>query len=234
MSPVSWLNPLLLDFPDPEKVDSDGVIAIGGDMTPERLLSAYKNGIFPWYNIGYEPILWWSPDPRMVLFPDELKVSKSMRPLFNQKKFRITYNQYFEKIMRNCMNTNREGQGGSWINEEMIEAYTALNHWGFAHSVEVWEGDDLVGGLYGVSWGRVFFGESMFASKSNASKFGFISFVQKLKALGFQLIDCQQETGHLTSLGGKIIPRSDFLKIIKTNKDEEHLLKDMDLNSITL
>lgn len=229
---ISWLNPLLLDFPDPETVDSDGVIAVGGDMTPERLLVAYQNGIFPWYNITDEPILWWSPDPRMVLFPDELKVSKSMRPLFNQKKFSVTYNQHFEKVMRHCMNTPRDGQDGSWINEEMIRAYSTLNKWGFAHSVEVWEGDNLVGGLYGISWGRVFFGESMFAHVSNASKFGFISFVQKLKALGFQLIDCQQETPHLTSLGGYVIPRSAFLKMIRENKNQAHLLKDVDLNTM--
>ena len=232
--PISWLNPMLLDFPDPETVDSDGIIAVGGDMTPERLLAAYKNGIFPWYNIDYEPILWWSPDPRMVLLPDELKVSKSMRPLFNQQKFKVTYNQCFENVMRNCMNMNRNGQSGTWINDDMVAAYTTLNRWGFAHSVEVWDGEELVGGLYGISWGRIFFGESMFAYKSNASKFGFISVVQKLKALGFQLIDCQQETAHLTSLGGKIIPRSEFLKLIKANKEEGHLLENIDLNSIIL
>ena len=232
--PISWLNPMLLEFPDPETVDSDGIIAVGGDMTPERLLEAYKNGIFPWYNIDYEPILWWSPDPRMILFPDELKVSKSMRPLFNQKKFTVTYNQHFAQVMRNCMNQTREGQMGSWINDDMIIAYIKLHQWGFAHSVEVWEGETLVGGLYGISWGRIFFGESMFAYKSNASKFGFISLVQKLKSLGFQLIDCQQETTHLTSLGGKVIPRSEFLHIINSNKNEGHLLQNIDLNSMIL
>ena len=232
--PISWLNPLLLDFPDPEQVDSDGIIAVGGDMTPERLLVAYKNGIFPWYNFESEPILWWSPDPRMVLFPDELKVSKSMRPLFNQKKFTVTYNQEFEKVMRHCMNTARDGQDGSWINEEMIAAYSTLNRWGFAHSVEVWQDGDMVGGLYGISWGRVFFGESMFAHVPNASKFGFISFVQIIKSLGIQLIDCQQETPHLTSLGGRTIPRSAFLKTLRANEHEAHLLRNVDFNSISL
>ncbi len=227
----SWLNPILLDFPDPEQADSDGIIAIGGEMTPERLLVAYQNGIFPWYNIGLEPILWWCPDPRMVLFPDKLKVSKSMRPLFNQKKFTVTYNHCFETVMRNCMNQEREGQDGSWINEDMIAAYSVLNQWGFAHSVEVWEGDVLVGGLYGIAWGRIFFGESMFSHVPNASKFGFISFVEKIRALGFQLIDCQQETPHLTSLGGYTISRSEFLKMVRTNKEEAHLLKGIDLNS---
>lgn len=222
---IPWLPKFLLRFPDPEKADSDGVIAFGGDMTPEWLLLAYKKGIFPWYNKGDDPILWWSPDPRMVLFPDELKVSKSMRPLFNQKRFTVTYNQHFEKVMRACMDTPRYGQGGSWINEDMIAAYSELNKRGFAHSVEVWEGEELVGGLYGIAWGHVFFGESMFSHVSNASKFGFISFVQKLKDLGFQLIDCQQETPHLTSLGGRIIARSDFLKIIRANENARHLLK---------
>ena len=221
---IPWLSAHLLQCPEPEQVNSDGIIAAGGDMTPEWLLLAYKKGIFPWYNHGVEPILWWSPDPRMVLFPNELKVSKSMRPLFNQKKFRVTYNQEFEKVMRSCMQTPRHGQAGSWINEDMIAAYSALNQRGFAHSVEVWEGDELVGGLYGIAWGRVFFGESMFAFVSNASKFGFITFVEKLKDLGCQLIDCQQETPHLTSLGGRTIQRSEFLKIIRGNENEKHML----------
>ncbi|MBL7817719.1 MAG: leucyl/phenylalanyl-tRNA--protein transferase [Saprospiraceae bacterium] len=234
LRPVTWLNPLLLEFPDPETVDSDGIVAVGGDMTPERLLVAYKSGIFPWYNHGDEPILWWSPDPRMVLYPDELKVSKSMRPYFNQQKFKVTYNKCFEKVMRNCMNTSRDGQSGSWINEDMISAYSVLNRWGFAHSVEVWSEDTLVGGLYGIAWGRVFFGESMFAHQSNASKFGFISFVQTIKSLGIQLIDCQQETPHLTSLGGRVISRTDFLTIIRTNEVEHHILKGVDFNSMSI
>jgi leucyl/phenylalanyl-tRNA---protein transferase len=222
---IPWLPKFIRRFPDPEQVDSDDVIAIGGDMTPEWLLLAYQKGIFPWYNKEHgEPILWWSPNPRMVLFPNELKVSKSMRPLFNQKKFRVTYSQHFEKVMRACMDTPRHGQGGSWINEDMIAAYSELNKRGFAHSVEVWQGDELVGGLYGISWGRVFFGESMFSHVSNASKFGFISFVQILRELGFQLIDCQQETVHLTSLGGRVISRTEFLKLIRANENEPHLL----------
>ncbi len=225
MMDIPWLPKYRCQFPDPEQVDSDGVIAIGGDMTPEWLLLAYQKGIFPWYNKeDDEPILWWSPDPRMVLFPNELKVSKSMRPLFNQKKFRVTYNEHFEKVMRACMETPRFGQGGSsWINEDMIAAYSALHQRGFAHSVEVWQGDELVGGLYGISWGRVFFGESMFSYVSNASKFGFISFVEILRGLGVQLIDCQQETAHLTSLGGRVISRAEFLKMIRANENEGHI-----------
>ena len=220
---VPFLQKTLLSFPEPERADEDGIVAIGGDITPEWLLLAYRKGIFPWYNEGETPILWWSPDPRMVLFPEELKVSKSMRPLFNQKKFTVTYNQQFEKVMRNCMDKTRDEQDGSWINEDMIAAYSVLNQRGFAHSVEVWAGDELVGGLYGMAWGRVFFGESMFAHVSNASKFGFISFVEKLKTLGFQLIDCQQETVHLTSLGGRAIERSEFMTIIRANENEPHL-----------
>jgi leucyl/phenylalanyl-tRNA---protein transferase len=219
-----WLNPFRLDFPDPERSSSKDVIAVGGDLSPERLLAAYKRGIFPWYNEG-EPILWWSPDPRMVLFPDDLKMAKSMRPLFNQQKFRVTYNTVFQEIMRNCRDNNRKGQGGeSWINEDMVAAYGVLNEWGYAHSVEVWEGDELVGGLYGIAIGKLFFGESMFTKVSNASKFGFISWVEILKKHNFQLIDCQQETQHLTSLGGKMVSRKEFMAYVKKNSDEQLIL----------
>jgi leucyl/phenylalanyl-tRNA--protein transferase len=154
------------------------------------------------------------------LFPDELKVSKSMRPYFNQRKFTVTFDQHFETVMRNCQIAYREGQGGgTWINENMIAAYTKLNELGFAHSVEVWKGEELVGGLYGIALGKVFFGESMFAKASNASKFGFISLVKKLKELDFEIIDCQQETVHLGSLGGRSIPRADFIEILKKNEE---------------
>jgi len=213
-----WLPEDKIVFPHPDLTDKSGVLAIGGDLSIERLLFAYSKGIFPWYNED-EPILWWCPDPRFVLFPKELKVSKSMRPYFNQKKFVVTYNQQFEQVMRNCQNINRPRQeGGTWINKDMIRAYTQLHELGFAHSVEVWKDDDLVGGLYGVAIGKVFFGESMFAHTSNASKFGFISLVRKLIDLNFQLIDCQQETPHLGSLGGRGIDRKDFLQILEENE----------------
>lgn len=215
-----WLNPFRLDFPDPERSSSKDVIAAGGDLSPERLLAAYKRGIFPWYNEG-EPILWWSPDPRMVLFPDDLKIAKSMRPLFNSQKFKVTYDTVFQEVMRNCQENDRKGQSGeTWINDEMIQSYTALNQSGYAHSVEVWEDDILVGGLYGIAIGKLFFGESMFTKVSNASKFGFISLVNILKNKDFQLIDCQQETQHLTSLGGKMISRKAFMAYVKNNGDE--------------
>jgi leucyl/phenylalanyl-tRNA---protein transferase len=220
-----WLNPFSNDFPDPERSQSKDIIAAGGDLSPERLLEAYKRGIFPWYNEG-EPILWWSPDPRMVLLPNDLKMAKSMRPLFNSKKFRVTYNIDFKQVMTNCRENDRKGQfSDSWINDEMIASYAVLNKWGYAHSVEVWEDEILVGGLYGIAIGKIFFGESMFTKVSNASKYGFISLVEELKKRDFKLIDCQQETGHLTSLGGKMVSRKEFMTYIKSNDDKPLILR---------
>jgi leucyl/phenylalanyl-tRNA---protein transferase len=224
--PVMWLSPTQIYFPHSDTFDTPDVVAVGGDLSPERLLLAYSLGIFPWYNEGDEPIMWWCPDPRLVLYPDELKVSKSMRPFFNQEKFKVTYNVDFQRVMRTCMLNDRKNQDGtSWINEDMIVAYTVLHKAGFAHSVEVWEGDELVGGLYGVAYGRIFYGESMFSKVSNASKFGFISFVQKIKAMGIELIDCQQETAHLTSLGARVISRDTFLEVIKKNENAPQILR---------
>jgi leucyl/phenylalanyl-tRNA--protein transferase len=212
-----WLPDDKLIFPHPSLADDDGLLAVGGDLSPERLIFAYQKGIFPWYNEG-EPILWWSPDPRMVLFPKDLKVSKSMRPYFNQPKFTVTYNQQFEAVMRSCSQQTRTGQAGTWISEDMIKAYCTLHQLGVAHSVEVWQGEILVGGLYGIWLGNVFFGESMFAKVTNASKFGFISLVQKLIAQGVQLIDCQQETKHLASMGAAPISRTLFLEYLAENE----------------
>ena len=217
-----WIPENEMGFPPVHLANKDGVLAIGGDLSPQRLLLAYSQGIFPWYNEAYEPIIWWSPDPRFVLFPNELKVSKSMRPYFNQQKFEVTYDQHFETVMRECKAAYREGQGGgTWINEDMIAAYTQVHELGFAHSVEVWQDGELVGGLYGIALGKVFFGESMFAKASNASKFGFISLVQKLKMLDFDVIDCQQETKHLGSLGGRSIDRKEFVKILEKNEKRD-------------
>ncbi len=220
--PIFQLSKENIAFPSPELANRDGVIAIDGDLSPERLLLAYSMGIFPWFNEG-ERILWWSLDSRLVLFPEELKVSKSMRPYFNQRKFRLTCDQKFEQVMRGCQAPRAGQRFGSWITEDIIEAYSRLHELGFAHSVEVWQGRELVGGLYGVSLGKCFFGESMFAKVSNASKFGFISLVQRLKELGFWLIDCQQETNHLESLGARSIPRREFLEILKKNETETTL-----------
>ena len=216
--PVYWLQEDLLAFPHPDQAERNGLLAVGGDLSPERLLLAYRHGIFPWYN-PEDPILWWSPDPRFVLYPEELKVSRSMRPYFNQQKFRLTTDQRFEEVMRLCGDTLRPGQGGTWISEEMVEGYVRLHELGYAHSVEVWQGDQLAGGLYGIALGKCFFGESMFAHVSNASKFGFIALVRRLQEWGYQLIDCQQETGHLSSLGARPIPRKEFLAFLDENAE---------------
>jgi leucyl/phenylalanyl-tRNA---protein transferase len=220
--PVFRLHEEDTTFPHPGLADEDGVIAIGGDLSPRRLIQAYQWGIFPWYS-DPQPIIWWSPDPRFVLFPAELKVSKSMRPYFNQQKFRLSYDERFESVIRHCQATPRDGQHGTWITEDMVNAYLRLHELGFAHSVEVWQNDALVGGLYGVCIGKVFFGESMFARVSNASKFGFISLVQRLQRKGFLLIDCQQQTRHLASLGARPIPRTEFLDFLMANRNHKTL-----------
>ncbi|HMQ50426.1 MAG TPA: leucyl/phenylalanyl-tRNA--protein transferase [Saprospiraceae bacterium] len=214
--PVFLLSDTKIIFPDPALAHPDGVLAVGGDLSPHRLKLAYRKGIFPWFNEG-EPLLWWSPDPRFVLFPSELKVAKSMRPYFNQKKFSVTYDRSFEAVMFACAE-DRKAQTGTWITHEMIDAYTRLHVLGYAHSVEVWQEAQLVGGLYGIAMGKVFFGESMFARQSNASKFGFITLVQELQNRGFTLIDCQQETRHLASLGARPIPRVQFLDLLRKNE----------------
>ncbi len=217
--PVFWLTDNKLYFPSPTLADQDGILAIGGDLSPERLLLAYEIGIFPWFN-PEDPIVWWSPDPRFVLFPEELKVSKSMRPYFNQPRFELTLDQNFEAVIKACQQLKRRGQSGTWITEDIVEGYCKLNEMGYAHSVEVWEEGTLVGGLYGIALGKCFFGESMFTKVNNASKFGFISLVKKLRKLGYRLIDCQQPTKHLASMGARSIPRKDFLAILKKNKQE--------------
>jgi leucyl/phenylalanyl-tRNA--protein transferase len=210
-------------FPNVEESTEEGIVAVGGDLSLERLILAYSKGIFPWYS-DESPILWWSPDPRFVLFPSQLKISKSMRPLFNQNKFQVTFDKYFDEVIKNCQKINREDQPGTWITSDMMQAYIRLHKKGYAHSVEVWLGKELVGGLYGVSLGKVFFGESMFSKVSNASKFGFITLVEHLKQKGFHLIDCQQETKHLESLGAAAIKRKDFIEILKKNEIEETYL----------
>jgi leucyl/phenylalanyl-tRNA--protein transferase len=208
--PIYWLREDSLAFPDPRQASPEGILAAGGDLSQARLLAAYRQGIFPWYSAG-DPILWWSPDPRFVLWPEDLRVSKSMRPYFNQRKFHVTFDHDFAAVMRACAATPRAGQYGTWITPEMLTAYAELHRAGYAHSVEVWRDEELVGGLYGLALGKVFFGESMFTRVSNASKFGFISLVRWLTAKGYQLIDCQQETGHLARLGAHAMPRTEFL-----------------------
>lgn len=203
------------EFPPAETANSVGLLAFGGDLSTQRLISAYTHGIFPWYDSS-QPVLWWSPDPRMVLFPENLRISKSMRQVIKKDIFQVTYNKEFAQVIKNCATVPREGQEGTWITPGMLEAYAELHHLGYAESVEVWQEKELVGGLYGIYLRdkKIFCGESMFAKKSNASKFGFIKLVQKLEAEGVTLIDCQIYTEHLASLGAEEIPRSEFLKYL--------------------
>ena len=201
-----------IEFPDVSEASADGLLAIGGDLSPERLLYAYSKGIFPWFQ-DEEPILWWSPDPRFVLFPKDLKVSKSMKQILKKDLFKVTENKAFKAVIENCAIAKRKDQNGTWITEEMKQAYLKLHHLGYAKSVEVWQNDQLVGGLYGIEINEnVFCGESMYSKVSNASKVGLITFIQNSN---YQLIDCQLHTKHLESLGAKHISRLDFINYLK-------------------
>lgn len=206
---IHWLTRKLV-FPPYHFADKDGLLAVGGDLSVERLMLAYSTGIFPWYN-PEDPILWWSPDPRFVLLPSELKVSRTMRQVLDRNIFQITTNQAFEQVMRGCQAAKREGQNGTWISEEIVESYCKLHELGWAHSIEAWQEGELVGGLYGIKIGRCFSGESMFAKKSNASKAAFITYVRQIEKEGIELVDCQTRTPHLESLGGKFMRRKEFL-----------------------
>lgn len=199
-----------LVFPPVQLANEDGLLAVGGDLSIERLLLAYKSGIFPWYNPG-EPIIWYSPALRMVLFPEDLKISKSMRQLIKKNEFKITFNKNFEAVIANCKTIKRDGQGGTWITDEMQQAYLKLHKKGIAKSVEVWLENELVGGLYGIDLGTVFCGESMFSKVSNTSKLAFIYLVQKLEKENYKLIDCQVYNPHLETLGADEISREEFL-----------------------
>ena len=200
-------------FPPPEEADEDGLLCMGGDLSEERLLVAYRNGIFPWYD-GDTP-LWWNPDPRFVIFPEELKVSKSMKQVLKRNDFTFTRNQDFLQVIRNCQHAKRKDQDGTWINEDVIQAYHRLHLSGYAVSYEAWQQKELVGGFYGIKMGRVFFGESMFSKVSNASKATFITAVGQMINESIQLIDCQVYTPHLESLGARMIDRDDFLGLLK-------------------
>jgi len=200
-------------FPSPEEALEDGLLAIGGDLSVERLLLAYRKGIFPWYD-GKAP-LWWCPNPRFVLLPDELVISKSMKTLLKRNTFEFTINKDFTSVINACKNTERKGQDGTWIKPEVARAYTDLHKLGFAHSAEAWQDGILVGGLYGIRMGNIFFGESMFSHQSNASKYAFIKYVEELKKEGVLLIDCQVYTEHLESLGAKMILRQQFTHLLE-------------------
>lgn len=210
---MQYLSQKLI-FPPVSNANPDGILAIGGDLSPERLLLAYKSGIFPWFEED-QPIIWWSPNPRMVLFLDDLVVSKSMRNLLNRNVFKVSFNQNFREVISNCQKIKRKGQNGTWITNEMTEAYCKLNELGIAKSVEVWQNDQLVGGLYGVDLGTVFCGESMFSLVSNASKIAFIALANQLKKENYKLLDCQVYNDHLASLGCVEIDRADFMRILK-------------------
>jgi len=201
-------------FPPQEEALDDGLLAIGGDLSIRRLLLAYENGIFPWYD-GDIP-MWWCPDPRFVLFPAELKVSKSMKQLFKRNAFEFTIDKSFFAVINHCKKVKRSGQDGTWITDEVELAYRKMHEFGYAHSAEAWLNGELVGGLYGIRLGKVFFGESMFSHVSNASKYAFISYAMQLKKENVKLIDCQVYTEHLESLGARMIPRTDFIALLQT------------------
>jgi len=200
-------------FPPVDLADEHGVLAIGGDLSVERLILAYKSGIFPWYNQG-EPIVWYSPPKRMVLFPEELRISKSMRQVIRNKDFKVTFNLNFKEVITNCMQIERKTQEGTWITNEMLTAYQELHKIGVVKSVEVYKNDTLVGGLYGIDLGNIFCGESMFSIENDASKVAFIYLVKKLEQENYSLIDCQVYNDHLASLGAREIPRKEFIKVL--------------------
>jgi leucyl/phenylalanyl-tRNA--protein transferase len=200
-----------IGFPPPHLAEREGLLAIGGDLSEERLLLAYRMGIFPWYSED-DPIIWWSPDPRLVLYPEEIRVSRRLARVIKQGVFRVTMDRAFGEVIRECARTRRESGEGTWLVDEMVAAYERLYRSGFAHSVECWRGDRLVGGLYGVSLGRAFFGESMFMRESNASKVAFVSLAWQLRKWKFPLVDCQVKTDHLLRFGAREVRRRVFLE----------------------
>ncbi len=210
-----WLDENNVHFPPSylSMTEPNGLLAVGGKLTPEWLLTAYSKGIFPWFNED-DPILWWTPNPRSVLMVENLKISKSLAKLIRLQKFKITYDTHFSEVIQHCATINRPDQDGTWIIDEMLTAYNELHNQGYAHSVEVWHEDELVGGLYGVAIGKVFFGESMFAKVSNSSKVALVHLTEKLKNWGFRMIDTQIETPHLNSLGASLISRKAFELIL--------------------
>ena len=203
-----------IGFPHPSLADRDGLLAIGGDLSPERLLNAYANGIFPWFDED-SAILWWSTDPRMILVPGNFKRSHSLKQTLKSNKFEVRFDEAFEQVIRHCAMTRRKGEAGTWITEEMIEAYINLHRMGYAHSVESYLNGKLAGGLYGVSLGKAFFGESMFYLERDASKVAFSALVDRMIEWDFHFIDAQQKTDHLRSLGAVAIPRQEFLKMLE-------------------
>lgn len=208
--PFICLDENNISFPPVSKADKEGLLLIGGKLTPSNVLVAYRKGIFPWYN-EEEPVLWWCPDPRFVLFPSELHISHSMQKVVKQQRFTFKIDNSFQDVIRHCKTTQRAGQEGTWITDDVENVYTELFHMGYAHSAETWYQDKLVGGMYGIQLGKVFFGESMFSHQSNASKFAFIQFTKYLQSTGVELMDCQVYTSHVESLGARMISRKAFI-----------------------
>ncbi|MBU0986312.1 MAG: leucyl/phenylalanyl-tRNA--protein transferase, partial [Proteobacteria bacterium] len=203
-------------FPSPHHAAREGLLAVGGDLSQERLLLAYRMGIFPWFS-EQEPIMWWSPDPRLVLYPDEIRISRTLKKILNKDNFKVTMDTAFEQVIDACARIRIENNEGTWIVREMIDAYCRLHVSGFAHSIETWYQGELAGGLYGVSLGKCFFGESMFTRISNAANVALVKFVEYLKALSFDMIDCQVTTAHMVRFGAREIPRSVFLKQLESS-----------------
>ena len=213
-------------FPHPTLRDPDGLLAVGGSLTPQRLMLAYRWGIFPWFHLG-QPVLWWWITPRLMVRPSQVHVSHSVRNTINHHRYHVTFNQDFEGVINRCSNKSRRRQeGGTWIIPEMIAAYIELHMLGIAQSVEVYEDNILVGGLYGIALGKIFSGESMFADKSNASKVGFVFLANHLASKGFEWIDCQQDTPHMRTLGGELVNEDVFLKILRDN--QSYMLRNQD------
>lgn len=227
--PIYQLSNSIYSFPPAWLADESGVVAVGGDLYPDRILEAYRQGIFPWFNPN-EPPLWWSPDPRFVLPPAEVKVHKSLKQVLRNKGYRVTFDQAFPEVLNACQTITRPGQIGTWLSDELKQSFIELFHRGFAHSVEVWLNNRLVGGLYGGAMGKCFFGESMFALERDASKVGFVTLCRNLAEKGFDLVDCQVHTNHLESLGARFISRDNFLELIYAN--QQHNFEKQDWNTI--
>jgi leucyl/phenylalanyl-tRNA--protein transferase len=221
MTTVPWLDPAINSFPPVEQalVEPNGLLAVGGDLSTGRLIEAYRRGIFPWYE-SPQPILWWSPSPRMVLFPDRVHVSRSLQKRLKRQEYQLSFDRAFDQVVEYCSGVERAGQDGTWIGGEMIAAYQQLHELGYAHSVEAWYEGELVGGLYGIAIGRVFFGESMFSLRPDASKVAFVHLARQLPAGDFPMIDCQVTNPHLISLGAEEIDRDHFLAIIEQHIDQ--------------
>ncbi|WP_027360130.1 leucyl/phenylalanyl-tRNA--protein transferase [Desulforegula conservatrix] len=212
--PVFYLSENKQTFPPPFLADQTGLLAVGGDLSVQRLITAYSSGIFPWYNED-EPILWWSPDPRLVLFPDEIHISRSLAKAIRKNVYEISVDKAFKDVITKCRDVHTETKSGTWLVDEMLAAYVLLHELGYAHSVEAWKGEELVGGLYGVSIGKCFFGESMFSTSDNSSKVAFAVFTKWLAKMDFEIIDCQVATKYLSSFGAREIPRKEFLGLLE-------------------